>query len=74
MTLREWLSEHTEVASVDYTYYAKDGNIEYNYVTREDILRGSWDVPEGIAECEVIKAGTETIEENDVVGYVNIRA
>ena len=41
MTLRKWLEEHKEVGSVDYTYYAKDGNVEYNYVTREDILKGS---------------------------------
>ena len=74
MTLRKWLEEHKEVGSVDYTYYAKDGNVEYNYVTREDILKGSWDVPEGIAECEVVKAGTETIDDNDVVGYVDIKA
>lgn len=73
MTLRKWLEEHKEVGSVDYTYYAKDGNVEYNYVTREDILNGSWEVPDGIAECEVVKTGTETID-NEVVGYVDIKA
>ena len=75
MTLRQYLGEHEEIAAVDYTYHAKDGNIECNYVKREDILNGSWEVPNGIADCETVEyLGTETFGVNDVVAYVNVKA
>ena len=73
MTLREWLGNNQKVKVVDYTYIAKDGKQECNYVTREDILLGSWEVPSGIANCEVVKSGTEKDGEY-LIGFVTVNA
>lgn len=71
MTLRDWLNQHSKVTDVDYTYYGKDGNVEYGFETVEALREGSWDIPSDILDCEVSKAGTERVG-GDVVAYVDV--
>lgn len=73
MTLREWLNEQIRVNAVDYTYYGKDGEVEYGFEGVEALKRGNWDIPSDILDCEVLKAGTDYIESDDeVIAYVDV--
>ena len=71
MTLRDWLDQHSKVAEVDYTYYGKDGNVEYGLETVEALREGNWDIPSDILNCEVSKAGIERVG-GEVIAYVNV--
>jgi hypothetical protein len=71
MTLREWLDQNPEVAEVDYTYHAKDGNIEYGFDTVEALKKGSWDIPSDILDCRVLKADTECVD-SELIAYVDV--
>ena len=73
MTLRQWLNEQIRVNAVDYTYYGKDGEAQYGFESVEAIKQGNWDIPSDLLDCEILKAETEYIEEDDeVIAYVDV--
>ena len=71
MTLKQFLETRSEISSVDYTYFGKNGVVKNGFETVEAIKEGNWDIPKDILDCVVLTKSSELID-GETIAYVHL--